>query len=136
MQIEPKLQAQLTKDFGDLVSKYCHDAENKQFAVEICELSCIHKEVIEDFCFKPLPIPSAEYKTWRFMHEDERKNFIAKNPTFYQDHIKDFNNLIDAVKNINTRNKKQLIEWMKLEDLSAEARAKVGEVLDSYSGQV
>lgn len=124
----------LPTKFKEILANWYGRKITDEFYIEICEVACRIPECINDFRWHPLPTATQEYKKWKFMHDDEKKDFIAKNYKFYIGHIKDFGESVDKMKHFNDRNKKELQDWLKLK-ISEESRRKIEQVLDTHSGK-
>lgn len=118
---------ELPRQFRALLSESMSDDRD----IKICEITCSISECIDDFRCRELPSPTQEYNKWKWMHTAEREDFIKSNPVMYKNDILGFGDKIDAIKNINSRNKQQLVDWLRLEICDA-SRIKVLDILDSH----
>lgn len=113
---------------------YAGEINDKEFDIEICEISCDNTECIKDFRWRPLPTKTPDFSKWRFLSEDEKNTLKRGNPTYYQDKIHSHIESVERIENLNSRNKNQLIKWIKL-NISKKSKILMEEMLNTYSGR-
>lgn len=133
--VECKVYPEMAKDFKEILGRFnLKEITEEQFDIELCERSFKHMYCIDDFRRKPLPTNTSEFAKWKFLSEEEKKDLIKNNPTYWGDKIKSHLDMIDHIKNRNNRNKNQLISWLKL-NINTEARTVIENMLNTYSGE-
>ena len=133
--VECPVYPEMARDFKEILGRYnLKEITWDQFNIELCECSVRHPYCIDDFRWKPEPTKTQEFLKWKFLLKEEKEALIKSNNSYVHDKINSYLDAVEHIESLNSRNKKQLLEWLKLK-ITPESRIKVEEILNTYSGR-
>jgi hypothetical protein len=133
--VECPVYPEMARDFKEILGRYnLKEITWDQFNIELCECSVRHPYCIDDFRWKPEPTKTQEFLKWKFLSKEEKEALIKSNNSYVHDKINSYLDAVEHIESLNSRNKKQLLEWLKLK-ITPESRIKVEEILNTYSGR-
>lgn len=143
---------ELAEDCKKVLVNLGSSLPNIKFDIDLCEISCRHKDCIADFRWRAEPTPPEEYTRYKSLSPKDKIIFRDQNPDFFRKgRVYNYLEAKHVITNINKRNLSTLLMWFKLpaevkadpesgvvaqEGITAGARLSVEKYINTYSGRM